>query len=92
MSGTYHLAPSVLRADLDAEEVLLNTVTGRYHVLNGTGKVVVAALEAGQPTTVAAAQLAERYGAALADVERDVAVFLDALAARGLIEPLDEAG
>ena len=38
----YRMPDGVLRADLDGDEVLLNPTTGAYHLLNQTGRQVVA--------------------------------------------------
>jgi hypothetical protein len=81
----YLVPPSVLRASIDTEEVLLNTSTGRYHVLNETGRAVVATVVAGRTPAEAALQLAADTGASEEMVRRDVDAFIDALVDRGLL-------
>jgi hypothetical protein len=83
----YHVPPSVLRASIDAEEVLLNTDTGHYHVLNETGRAVVATVVAGGTSAEATAELAARTGAPEQQVRDDVDAFIDALVDRGLLRP-----
>jgi len=87
MAGvTYRLAADVLRAPLADDEVLLNTKTGQYHLLNHTGREVLGAIEtSGSPDGVSE-RLASETGAAPDRVAADVTSFVDALLARGLIE------
>ena len=82
----YVIPDSVLRATLDAEEVLLNTSTGQYHLLNRTGRLVVERLQAGGTAEEAVSELVQTTGAPVDDVQADVQSFLDALRARGLLE------
>ena len=83
---TYRIPASVLRANLEAEEVLLNTDTGQYHVLNETGRGVVSSLEAGGTPGDAAVDLATSTGAPLDRVRGDVETFVQALVERGLLD------
>ena len=46
----YRVSKSVLRASLQGEEVLLSTETDQYHVVNATGRAVIAEFEASRPS------------------------------------------
>jgi hypothetical protein len=81
----YRIPPSVLRANLEAEEVLLNTDTGQYHVLNETGRTVASLLETGGTADEAATALATRTGTPIDQVRGDVETFVQALLDRGLL-------
>jgi PqqD family protein of HPr-rel-A system len=85
---TYRLAPSVLHADLDAEEVLLNPATGQYHLLNRTGREIVDALGQGAATTEVAEAIARRTNTPIDQVQRDVESFVAALVSRGLVDEM----
>jgi hypothetical protein len=86
MSG-YRLGPSVLRAEVGADEVLLNPDTGVYHLVNGSGREVLTRLCAGEAADAVAADIAAREGVAPAAVTADVTSFVADLTARGLLEP-----
>jgi PqqD family protein of HPr-rel-A system len=81
----YHLAPGVLRADLEDEEVLLNPATGIYHLLNPTGSVLLASLEQGSSLDEAVSRLAEEFGEPESRVRGDAERFLADLVVRRLI-------
>jgi hypothetical protein len=86
MSG-YRLAPSVLRAAVGDDEVLLNPDTGMYHLVSGSGREVLDRLCAGETETAVAADIAARHGVDAAVVAGDVAAFVADLTTRGLVEP-----
>ena len=85
MSG-YRLAESVLRAEVGGDEVLLNPATGVYHLVNGSGREVLARLCAGEAAGLVAADIAAREGVAVETVTSDVTAFVAALTERGLLE------
>ena len=76
---------SVLRARLDDEEVLLNTDTGRYHLLNATGTIVLGVLERGEPLGAAVIELIQRTDVDEDTAKRDADAFITALLDRGLL-------
>jgi len=82
---TLRLAPSVMRAKLADDEVLLNTETGQYHLVNRTGREVIGEIERSGTTGAARDRLVAETGAAPDVVDGDVASFVDALLARGLL-------
>ena len=75
----------VVYRDFVTETVVLNLETGHYHGVNRTGGAILAALERAETIGAAARALAEEYGRALAEVERDVCAFCADLLERGLI-------
>ena len=83
--SAYRIPSAVLRADVGDEDVLLNTETGQYHVLNETGRTVLSVLEAGSTTDEAATTLATRTGTPIEQVRGDVETFVQALVDRRLL-------
>jgi hypothetical protein len=75
----------VVYRDFVSETVVLNLETGHYHGVNRTGGAILAALERAETVGAAARALADEYGRALAEVERDVCAFCADLLERGLI-------
>jgi hypothetical protein len=75
----------VVYRDFVTETVVLNLETGEYHGLNRTGGLILTVLERAETIGAAARTLADEYGSALAEVERDVCAFCTDLLARGLI-------
>lgn len=86
----FRLPPTVLRASLDEEEVLLNTETGVYHLVNATGRALLASFEAGLDLEGAARRLTEETGRAPDRVLSDSRAFVRAMAQRGLLEEAEE--
>jgi hypothetical protein len=86
---TYRLAPHVLRAPLDRGEVVLNVDSGTYHLINGTGRALLARLEEGLSLRVAAARLAESSGEPLVRVLADAETFASDLLRRGLLQEVE---
>jgi hypothetical protein len=80
----YRLADGVLRAELENQEVLLNPATGQYHLLNKTGRRVLALWEQGS-STEEIEELLVAEGGPGGTVGSDVASFVRALEERGLI-------
>jgi hypothetical protein len=85
----YRLAPHVLRAPLDRGEVVLNVEYGTYHLINGTGRALLARLEEGLSLRNAAARLAESSGESLARVLADAEAFASDLVRRGLLQEVE---
>lgn len=75
----------VVYRDFVTETVVLNLETGEYHGLNRTGGLILDVLERAETIGAAARTLADEYGSAVAEVERDVCAFCSDLLARGLI-------
>jgi hypothetical protein len=86
----YRIPDGVLRAPLDEEEVLLNTKTGIYHLLNETGRAIVASLEASKSIDDIVRAEAEETGEPASRVRSDVEAFVEELRERGLLETDDE--
>jgi hypothetical protein len=87
----YRVSKSVLRASLEGEEVLLSTETDQYHVVNATGRAVIAEFDAGRSLEEAVETLVADSGQPADTVRRDVAAFVHALLSRGLLETVDQA-
>jgi hypothetical protein len=75
-----------------AETVVLNLQTGQYHGLNPTAGRMLEALQAAPTAGAAVAGLAEEYGVAREQIERDLLALAVGLLERGLIETVDDAG
>lgn len=69
--------------------MVLNTEAGCFHALNGVGTVVWEQLA--QPSTLEelTRRLCARFAVASHECQRDVAVFVEALQARGLVTHAD---
>ena len=87
----YELPSGVLRAQVGDEEVLLNTATGQYHLLSGSGPRVLSELEAGRSVTEICDRLADASGKDPAGISSDVEGFVAELVARGLLGPAEDA-
>ena len=85
----YSIAGGVLRADLAGKEVLLNTDTGVYHLVNPTGRHLIASMEAGQSFEEAVQSLADAEGESYERIERDAQAFVDAMLSRALLEVME---
>ena len=82
----YRAAQDVLRAEIDGEEVLLNTRTGVYHLVNRTGRSLLVLMEDGRSLEESVVEVAVREGQDPATVEADAAGFIDAMRERGLLQ------
>lgn len=86
----FEIPDHVLRATLEDEEVLLNTVTEAYHVLNPTGRFLIQAFESGKDFDGSVQDLAERFAQPLEAVRVDAREFVKKMEERGLIKAVDE--
>jgi Coenzyme PQQ synthesis protein D (PqqD) len=86
----YTLPSGVLRTQVGEEEVLLNTETGQYHLLRGSGPAVVAELEAGRSLPEICDRFAERSGKDPAGISSEMEAFVGQLVDRGLLTSLDD--
>jgi hypothetical protein len=82
----YRVPEGVLRADLDGEEVMLDPRSGIYHLLNPTGRYLVACFAEGASFEEAVDRLVEEAGVGRKDVRKDADVFITAMIERGLLE------
>ena len=87
----YRVSKSVLPASLEGEEVLLSTETDQYHVVNATGRAVIAEFDAGRSLEEAVEALVADSGQPADEVRSDVAEFVQALLARGFLETVYQA-
>ena len=86
----YALPSGVLRAQVGEEEVLLNTATGQYHLLSGSGPSVIAELEAGRTLPEICDRFAERSGHDPKGIGSDLEAFVGRLLERGLLTTRDD--
>ena len=84
--STYRVASGVLRAELEGKEVLLNTESGVYHLVNETGRIVLEDWELGLAVDEVVQDVARRSGVPEDRVSEDTKKFVAALLERGLIE------
>ena len=85
----YQAPRDVLRAEVDGEEVLLNPRTGVYHLVNRTGRALLAFMEEGRSLEESVAQVATDWGEEPQRVEADAALFIAAMRERELLEELE---
>ena len=83
---TYRVPEHVHAHRLHDEVVLLDARRDAFHGLNSSAAVVWAALAAGQTPRAAAETLAEHFGVKPETARADVAVLIDELVERGLLE------
>ena len=84
---SYRLPDGVLRAALEDQDVVLNTNTGVYHLLNASGASLLAAMDGGASWEDAVAALAGDAGLAPEAARADAEAFRSAMIERGLLEP-----
>lgn len=71
---------------VDQELVLFDERDGSYHALNAMASAVWRGLDAGLTLEAIAGELNARYQAPTDEIARDVAAFVDAAVAKGLLE------
>jgi hypothetical protein len=76
----------IVARDMQGETVILDTRSGQYHGLNSSAAAMFAALGTAETPRETTAGLADRLGADLDVIERDMSELCVALAQRGLIE------
>ena len=81
----------ILSRDDGEELVLLDLHSSRYLTLNRTGGVLWKAIERPQTVRDLVALLVSVFAVTESTAEAAIETFLDALADRGLLEPLDKA-
>jgi coenzyme PQQ synthesis protein D (PqqD) len=77
--------PEVLFRDLSGEGVLLNLKSGRYYGLDAVGTRIWQMLMQGRTLASTIAQLLSEYEVSREQLEADIACFIDALEAHGLV-------
>ena len=80
------LAEDVAVRHFSDEAVVLNLASGQYHGLDSTGRAFLAALEDQGPVSAAVDSLEGSFDVAPERLTADMAEFVEALRARGLIE------
>jgi hypothetical protein len=87
LDGTATVPENVVYREFEAETLLLNLGTGRYHGLNGTGARMLELLsETGGDVRTSVDRLAAEHGVAAAEIEGELARFCAELVERGLLE------
>jgi DNA-binding transcriptional regulator GbsR (MarR family) len=87
LEATARVPEHVVYRSFQAETLLLNLQTGRYHGVNGTGGRLLELLEPSQGRLApAVAALAEEYGVSFDEIASDLATFCSELEERGLVE------
>jgi hypothetical protein len=80
------LRPGVYEAETEYGIVLLDSDSGEYYDLNGTGAVVLRSLLAGATAEQAAKALTEEYAVGLADATQDVRELVSSLRGARLVD------
>jgi coenzyme PQQ synthesis protein D (PqqD) len=86
----YRRPDSVLFAELEGEEVLLNPDTGIYHLVNATGRHLLERMDDGDTLSQAIDSLSGETGEDATRVRGDAVSFVEAMTARGLLERVDD--
>ena len=87
LASRARLPEHVVYRAFEAETVLLNLDTGRYHGLNPTGgRMLEALVERERSVREAAKTVAAEYGRPLEEVVADIVPFCRDLGERGLVE------
>jgi hypothetical protein len=80
------IAPHIAWNCEEGELVLFDARDGSYHALNGTGAAIWRAIAAGNDRPDIVDRLAAQFDAPRPAIEENVAEFIDAALARGLLE------
>jgi hypothetical protein len=88
MGDRYRIAPPVLRAELEGDQVLLNPETGIYHLVNDTGSSILGLLADGLDLHEGVTRLSRETGEPIERVSRDAEAFVAAMVERRLLEPI----
>ena len=85
MSGSYYRNPEILTSEMDGDFVMMNSGTGEYHSIRGSGAVVWELV--GTPVTEAqlVTAICAQYDVDEDVCRADVRRFLDELLAAGLV-------
>ena len=87
LDGTATVPENVVYREFEAETLLLNLGTGRYHGLNETGARMLELLrETGGDVRLSIDRLAGEHGVAAGEIEGELAEFCSELVERGLLE------
>ena len=84
--SSYRIAAGILRAEMGGEQVLLNSETGTYHLINATGRALLSHMEDGKSLQDAVRALSEQSGQPAERVASDAAAFTADMVRRGLLE------
>jgi hypothetical protein len=85
----FRVPDDVLRAEVNGQEVLLNTETGMYHVLNPNGRRILIGLENGWSVDACVDAIVEATDVDRDRAEADARSFLSNLMQRRLLEAID---
>lgn len=88
MGDRYRIPSSVLRAELDGDQVLLHPETGIYHLVNDTGSSILEMLANGLDLQEGIARLSRETGEPIDRARRDAEAFVGAMIERRLLEPV----
>jgi Coenzyme PQQ synthesis protein D (PqqD) len=83
--------PSVVSEVIDDELVVMNLATGHYFSSTGSGAVAWACLEQGMDNAGIAAALGQAFDAPAAQIDADLAAFIESLRSNGLVRAGDAA-
>jgi len=88
MDDRFRIPASVLRAELEGDQVLLNPETGVYHLVNDTGSAILDMLAEGSDLQAGVARLSRETGEPVDRVLGDAQAFVAAMVERRLLEPV----
>jgi len=91
-SGNVRLRPDVVWREIDGEIVLLDLDGSAYFSVSASGVALWPALVAGATAEELARVLSETFSLERERAQRDVGVFLQALASEGLLEGAGRSG
>lgn len=85
MAARYRMPNHVLRATVGEDEVLLDTRSNLYHLLEGTGPRVMKGLDDGKDPSAVADEIAHEHSIDASIVQRDVEGFVTSMLELGLL-------
>lgn len=85
----YRIPAGILRAEVGGEEVLLNSDSGTYHLINATGRALLSHMQAGRSFEDAVRALSQETGEPAERVTSDADAFIEGMVVRGLLERVE---
>ena len=87
---SYRIPAGILMAEMGGEQVLLNSETGTYHLVNATGRALLNRMDAGNSLEDAILALSEESGEPAENIRSDAAAFTADMMQRGLLERISQ--
>lgn len=85
----YRIPPGVLRAEVGGKEVLLNTDSEMYHLVDASGRALLRQMDQGRSFEEAVQALVEETREPADRLASDAVAFAESVVAPGLLELVD---